>query len=239
MGTYPLKLTAKTATHGIRHVWEWPIRLSHWVTAFAIATLFTTGLYIAWPVFTSNGEPFQHFVMGRFREIHFVAAYALLFSFLLRGYWFFVGNKYARSGVPLFWRASWWKALLEGIHEYLGLVRRPVRLGHAPLAGLAYATFVGGLGLLEILTGFAMYGETNKGGFWDTALGWVIPLFGGSFRTHMWHHLFAWGLVVFVIIHLYLVTFDVFRYKNGLLGSIVSGDKFYQEGDLDTDDWVS
>jgi len=239
MGMYPLTLTPKTATHGIRRVWEWPVRVTHWVTAAAIVTLFATGLYISSPVFTSNGEAFNHFVMGRFREIHFVAGYALLFSLLLRAYWFFAGNKYARSGFPLFWRASWWKTLVEQVHEYLGVVRAPVRLGHAPLAGLAYVIFVGGLGLLEILTGFAMYGETNKGGFWDTTCGWVIPLFGGSFRTHMWHHMFAWGFVVFIILHLYLVIFDVFRYRNGLMGSIISGDKFYQEGDLDTDDWVS
>ncbi len=125
-------------------MWEWPIRVTHWVTAASITVLFTTGLYIAAPVFSSTGEPYNHFSMGRFREVHFAAAYALLFSLLARTYWFFAGNKYARSGFPLFWRASWWKTLLEQMHEYMGLKRAPVRLGHAPLAGLAYAMFIGG-----------------------------------------------------------------------------------------------
>lgn len=55
----------------------------------------------------------------------------------------------------------------------------------------------------------------------------------------MWHHLFAWGFVVFLIVHLYMIFFDSARYNNGLLSSMISGDKFYQEGDLDSDDWVS
>ena len=239
MGTYPLRITAATVKHGRKIVWEWPIRVYHWVAAASITTLFVTGLYISSPVFTSNGEAYNHFVMGRFREVHFVAGYALLFSLLLRLYWFFAGNNYARSGVPLFWRASWWKEMFEQIHEYLGVVRTPVRLGHAPLAGMAYVMVMGGLGALEIATGFALYGQTNPGGFWDRVFGWVIPLMGGSFRTQMWHHMIAWGFVAFVIVHLYLVIFDAFRYRNGLIGSMISGEKFYDEGDLDTDDWVS
>ena len=239
MATYPLRIGARETKYALRFVWEWPIRLTHWVTAASIVTLFTTGLYIASPFFTSNGEPYQHFVMGRFRQVHFVAGYALLFSFILRGYWFLKGNKYARSGVPLVWRASWWKNLRGQIREYAGLVAGPLRLGHNSLAGLSYVVFIGGLGCLQIATGFALYSETNPGGFWDRVFGWVIPLFGGSFRTHMWHHLFAWGFVVFVILHLYIVIFDAIRYKNGLIGSIISGSKFYKEGDLDSDDWVS
>jgi Ni/Fe-hydrogenase 1 B-type cytochrome subunit len=239
MATYSLHLTERSAHWGRKRVWELPVRICHWVMAASIATLFTTGLYISWPVFTSNGEAFQHFVMGRFRQIHFIAGYALLFSFLLRAYWFFKGNNYARSGVPLIWRASWWKALGKQLREYLAVVRGPVRLGHNSLAGLSYFIFVGMLGLAQIVTGFALYGEVNPGGFWDTLFGWVIPLLGGSFQTHMWHHTLAWGFVIFVILHLYIVIFDSIRYRNGLISSMVSGDKFFEEGDLDTDDWAS
>ena len=239
MATYPLKLTADTAKYGRKSVWEAPVRITHWVTAASIVVLFATGLYISHPIFTSNGEAYRNFQMGRFREVHFVAGYALLFSLLLRVYWFFAGNKYARSGVPLVWRRSWWKALREQMLEYLGKVRGAVRLGHNSLAGLSYFLFVGALGCAQIVTGFALYGETNPGGFWDTVFGWVIPLMGGSFRTHMWHHTFAWGFVVFVILHLYIILFDSVRYKNGLISSMISGDKFYEKGDLDSDDWVS
>jgi hypothetical protein len=42
-----------------------------------------------------------------------------------------------------------------------------VHLGHNALAGLSYTIFVIGLGWLQILTGLALYSETNPGGFWD------------------------------------------------------------------------
>lgn len=178
MTTYSLHLSPESAQFGRKYVWEVPVRVCHWVGAAAVVTLFATGMFISWPVFSSNGEPYQHFLMGRFRQVHFVSGYVLLTSLLLRGYWFFKGNKYARSGVPLIWRKEWRKALFEQVHEYMGLERGAVRLGHTSLAGLAYFVMVGGLGGLQVLTGFAMYGQNNPGGFWDRALGWVIPLFG-------------------------------------------------------------
>jgi Ni/Fe-hydrogenase 1 B-type cytochrome subunit len=84
-----------------------------------------------------------------------------------------------------------------------------------------------------------MYSEVRPGGFWDKTLGWVIPLLGGSFRTHMWHHTVAWTFVVFVILHLYIVIYDSAQFKNGLITSIISGYKFYEDGDLDHDRWLS
>ena len=50
------------------YVWQVPIRIFHWVNAAAIAVLFTTGLYIAHPVLTGLGEPYEVFVMARFRH---------------------------------------------------------------------------------------------------------------------------------------------------------------------------
>jgi len=239
MGYYPLSVTSDKFKYGRRQVWELPVRLTHWVTAASITVLIVTGFYITYPVGTSNGEPYRNFLMGWFREAHFIAGYALLFSFIVRGYWFFAGNKYARSGVPLVWRKSWWKSFFGQIVEYLGKVRGPVTLGHNSLAGFSYFTMVGCLGLFQIVTGFALFGETNKGGFWDRICGWVIPLLGGSFQTHVWHHFAAWGFMIFTLVHLYMVLFDSVRYKDGLISAIVSGDKFYEDGDLDNDDWVS
>jgi Ni/Fe-hydrogenase 1 B-type cytochrome subunit len=231
----PLWLHPKEAKLGHRYVWEFPVRLTHWVTAAAITVLFTTGLYIAWPVFSPAGAPFENFVLGRFREFHFIAGYALLFSFILRGYWFLVGNKYARSGVPKIWQAHWWRAVIDQSIEYMKVERGRAHLGHNSLAGLSYVVMVGGAGAVQLVTGFALYGETNRGGFWDSVFGWVIPLLGGSFRTRMWHHTCAWVFLIFVIVHLYMTVFGSIRFKNGLVSSIVSGDKFYREGDIDYD----
>ncbi len=232
---HPLELHPREAKLGHRYVWEFPVRLTHWVTAAAITVLFVTGLLIAWPIVSPVGEPYNNFLMGRMRQIHFVAGFALLFSFILRGYWFVAGNKYARSGMPKVWQAHWWKAVIEQAIEYMKVERGRAHLGHNSLAGLSYVFMVGGLGVFQIITGFALYGETNPGGFWDKLCGWSIPLLGGSFQTRMWHHFVAWFFVVFVVIHLYMTVFGSIRFKNGLVSSIVSGDKFYREGDIDYD----
>ena len=99
--------------YGRKYVWELPVRIAHWATVLAVTTLFFTGLYITSPVLAPNGEAWRHFVMGRIRELHFAAGYLLLFAFLLRVYWFYAGNNYARSGFPFVWRKEWWTDIRE------------------------------------------------------------------------------------------------------------------------------
>jgi Ni/Fe-hydrogenase 1 B-type cytochrome subunit len=239
-GVYrPLEYAPREISYGRRYVWQLPVRIAHWVNVAAMLTLFWTGLYIASPILAPNGEAYKNFVMGRVRQIHFVAGYAMLFAFLLRVYWFYVGNNYSRSGFPLFWRAAWWGDLKSQTIQYLRLERGHVHLGHNALAGMAYTLFVIVLGWCQIVTGLALYAENNPGGFWDRLVGWVTPLLGGSFGLHMWHHTFAWGFVVFAILHLYIVLFDSHQFRNGLITSIISGYKFYEKGDLDHDRWLS
>jgi len=235
----PLGPAPTERSYGRKYVWQLPIRISHWINVLAVTTLFWTGLYMASPILSPNGEPYQHFVMGRIREIHFISGYAMLFAFILRVYWFYVGNNYSRSGFPFVWRAAWWGDLKAQAIQYLRLERGHVHLGHNALAGISYTVFVIALGWCQIVTGLALYAENNRGGFWDTLVGWIIPVLGGSFRVHMWHHTFAWGFVIFAILHLYIVTFDSHQFRNGLITSIISGYKFYEKGDLDHDRWLS
>lgn len=224
---------------GRRYVWQLPVRVAHWTTSVSVMVLFLTGLYISWPVLAPSGEAYGNFVMGRVREIHFLFGYALLFAFLLRSYWFWVGNNYARSGFPFVWRREWWTDIKEQGTQYLRLERGHVHLGHNALAGIAYTFFVIFLGWFQILTGLAMYSQSNPGGFWDKLLGWMIPLLGGSFGLRMWHHTVAWGFVIFLIFHLYIVLYDDKQYKNGLISSMLVGLKFYEKGDLDHDRWLT
>ncbi|MHC5024563.1 MAG: Ni/Fe-hydrogenase, b-type cytochrome subunit [Planctomycetota bacterium] len=210
-------------------VWERPVRIFHWVNAAAIIVLFFTGLYIANPILASTGEPWNNFLMARIRQIHFAAAFIFLIAFLVRCYWFWVGNEHARSGFPYVWRKSWWKDLWKQALAYNRFDFGHPHLGHNALAGLSYTIFVIGLGWLQIFTGLAMYSESDPDGFWGRTIGWVIPLFGGSFRTHMWHHLFAWMFIWFAIVHVYIVLLDSRMYRNGLIGSMITGMKFRRE----------
>ncbi|MHC5002009.1 MAG: Ni/Fe-hydrogenase, b-type cytochrome subunit [Planctomycetota bacterium] len=207
------------------YVWQQPIRVFHWVNAVCLAALFTTGLYIATPILSESGEPYKNLLMGRMRQVHFAAAFVFLIVFLWRIFWFIFGNTHARSGFPYVWRPSWWRDLGRQFMAYIRLDFGHPHLGHNALAGVAYTGYIG-LCWAQIFTGLALYSESSPGGFWDGMVGWVIPLLGGSFRTHMWHHMFAWMFVWFVIIHLYIVILDSRQYRNGLVGSMITGNKF-------------
>ncbi len=221
---------AANSSGGWRYVWELPVRLTHWVNALAIAVLFGTGLLIT--------SPPQFLWMGQVRMLHFAFAFVLLVSAGIRIYWFFAGNNYARSGVPLFWRPSWYKAVFQQVIDYMHLDRGHIHVGHNSLAGASYTAFFA-MSAFEGVTGLALYGESNPGGFWDRMLGWTTPLLGGSFRVHMWHHLMAWMIIVFVVFHIYIVLYDAKLYKNGLVDSIIAGPKYFEPGDHDADKWIS
>lgn len=223
---------------GRKYVWELAIRLTHFVNLVSITMLFLTGLFIAAPILAPTGEAANHFVMGRMRELHFLFGFALLISIAIRVYWFFLGNNYARSGFPMFWRLSWYKAVIKQVIDYMHLERGHIHIGHNSLAGASYAAFFAMCGF-EGVTGLALYSESNPGGFWDRMLGWSIPLLGGSFRVHMWHHLVAWLIAVFVLFHMYIVLYDMKLYKNNLVRSIFFGTKLYEPGDHDADTWIS
>jgi len=205
----------------------------------ALTVLFSTGLYIAWPMLAPAGEPWHNFLMAKVRQFHFAAAYVFLVNYAFRTYWFFMGNKFARSGFPMVWRRSWWSDLVRQGRDYLRLRQGHIHLGHNALAGLSYSIFVIGLGLTQLITGFALYSQTRPGGFWDVAVGWVIPLLGGAYAVTLWHHLTAWGFFIFTILHVYIVFYDGLAYRNGLVTSMISGEKFYREGDVDPKTWIS
>lgn len=213
-----------------RMVWQWQVRLFHWCFAASVVALFATGLYINDPWFAVAGST-ESYLMGTVRWLHFTAAAVFCVAFFWRIAWFWLGNEYARSGFPFVWRPSWWRATFAQIRAYLTFDFRRPHVGHNPLAGLSYAVFVVGLGWGQILTGLALFGESNPGGLCDRLCGWVIPLLGGSFRTHMWHHLFAWGFAMFVVLHLYIVLLDDRQYRNGLISSMISGRVFVRRGD--------
>jgi len=219
------------------YVWQWPIRLFHWTAVATLMTLFATGLLIANPSLTASGEPFDVFVHGRVRQVHFISGFVFAVAYVWRAVWFFLGNRFARSGFPFFWRRRWWLDLAQQAWDYLRFDFGTPHLGHNSLGGLSYTLFVIGLGFVQLVTGFALFAESDPGSVLDTLFGWAIPLLGGSARTHMWHHLAAWGFAIFAILHIYIVMLDARQYRNGLLISMITGFKFRRarkrEGDTD------
>ena len=58
----PLDFKAAPGTYGRKYVWEFPVRLAHWINALALTALFLSGLYMASPILAPNGEAYKNFV---------------------------------------------------------------------------------------------------------------------------------------------------------------------------------
>jgi len=209
------------------YLWEWPIRAMHWAAVASIVVLIVTGFYIGAPYFTTSGEASSHFLMGRVRFVHFAAAAVFVATAIVRLYWLFAGNEFER------WRALFpvlkqdWIHLWQQVKYYLLIQpeKAPQYLGHNPLQQLSYtALYV--VAATQVVTGFAMYGQSRPGGFWYTLFGWVVPLLGGIQEVHFVHHVLTWVFLIFFPIHLYLALRADILERTGTISSIISGGRF-------------
>ncbi len=214
----------------IRYVWQWPLRITHWVNALSIIVLSVTGACIGWPFISPSGE--GSFVMGWVRFIHFVFAYLFLVSMLVRLLWLFVGNHHAswRAFLPFLTpegRANAWK-----MFTYYTFIGKKIsyEVGHNAMAAMAYAG-VFFLFLVQIATGFALYGQFAPGGFWDTLLGPLLGFFGNQ-ELRLTHHLIMWLLLAFVVNHIYSAWLMDVKERNGTISGIFGGYKYIEPRDL-------
>ncbi len=215
------------------YVWEIPVRLTHWINVASIIVLSFTGYYIGNPyVQVSSREAYGPYFMGNMRFIHILFAYIFVASLVLRTYWaFFGGNQWVswRALIP-FVTAEGRGKLKHAVQYYLFLRREPPTvLGHNALAGFTYAIIVF-LYFLQTLTGFALYAQSNPGGFWWALTGWVFLIVDSQF-VRLVHHLIMWLLIAFAIHHVYSAFLVDVEEANGLMSSIFSGWKFICPGD--------
>ena len=222
----------RTASGRTILVYEAPVRLWHWVNALCITVLAVTGYLIASPLPSLHGEASAHFEMGYIRFAHFAAAQIFVVGFLFRVYWAFAGNEHARQLFVLpVWRAAWWRDMIGELRWYLFLEKRPKKfIGHNPLAHFFMFLFVTIGSTFMIFTGLALYGEGEGATSWQSHLfGWVIPLFGGSQAVHSWHHLGMWGIVCFVMLHVYAGVREDIMSRQSLIGSMFSGLRTFRD----------
>lgn len=209
------------------YLWGAPLRAMHWIAALCIVALAITGLYIGNPYAATGGEASSHFMMGRMRFAHFAAAAVIVMTGIVRFYWLLVGNKFER-----------WTALFpvtgRGIRNTFAMVasylrmtpeKQPHFVGHNPLAQWAYTTVYVCMAVL-VLTGFAMYGQSNPGGLIFTLFNWVNALVGGLQNARLLHHVFMWFFFIFVPIHIYLAVRSDYIERGGVVSSIFTGGRF-------------
>lgn len=219
-------MSATASTQDPVYVYEKPVRLWHWVNALALVTLAVTGYLIGSPPVVTEGEASGHFLFGYIRFVHFSAGYVLALGLAGRAYWAWAGNVYARElFLPPIHKPGFWRGIWHEILWYLFLVPEPRKhIGHNPLAGLAMFVFFVLGSLFMIVTGFALYGEGLGQGSWAGRwFGWVIPLLGGSQATHSWHHLGMWYLLVFTLIHVYIVVREQHFSRQSMTTTMLDG----------------
>ncbi len=209
------------------YVWEFPVRLTHWLNVLSILTLSFTGFYIGAPFIHAVSE--DQFIMAQMRYIHFIAGYVFAVSMAVRIYWSFVGNKYSRwtDFVPL--TSQQWKNIVDTAKFYAFLKKEPVRYaGHTGLAALTYSIlFI--LPVVAIFTGFALYSESHPPGIlWTIMGGWLFSIMSTG-TVRLLHHSAMWLLLIFAFIHIYMSWFNDLAERNGLISSIFSGYKSMEE----------
>lgn len=212
------------------YVWEFPVRLYHWANFASLAALVVTGYAIGRPIaVAATGEAYQHYWFGTIRAIHFAAAFVFFFNLLVRVYWGFVGNRFARLGGYLPLRREQWKEIGRVLSTDIlqTQLREPTSLGHNALAAAIYLlAFLACL--FQAAMGFGLYASMSHS-FLPRLFAWVVPLMGGDFAVRQWHHVGMWFFVVFAIIHVYLVFYHDYVEGRGTTSSIVGGWKFERE----------
>jgi len=111
----------------------------------------------------------------------------------------------------------------------------PHYLGHNPLQQLSY-TFVYFVAAVMVITGFAMYGQNNPGGFIWTLFHWVPNAVGGLQYVRSIHHVATWIFLIFVPVHVYLALRAEVIERTGTISSIVSGGRFVPKDEDYVDD---
>ena len=114
--------------------------------------------------------------MGTIRFVHEVAGFVFIAAVLVRVYWAFVGNRYARwrGASPDHARSAPGPARQV---SFYALRRRhpPPTNGHNPLAGLAYLGLYLGF-LLSILSGLGLFAWVSRIPAWETLFGWTYSV---------------------------------------------------------------
>lgn len=209
------------------YLWGWPIRAMHWTAGVCLVALVVTGFYIGRPYFMSGGEASAHYLMGKMRFVHFVAAGLLVATGIVRAYWLFMGNRFERLAALFPVRPRDWSNLVRMVKYYLMIQpeKAPHYLGHNPLQQFWYTLIYFAAAFMAI-TGFAMYGQAAPGGFFYTVFNWVVPLFGGIQEVHFAHHITTWLFLIFIPIHVYLALRADHLERTGTISSIISGGRF-------------
>lgn len=211
----------------VEYIWEWPVRITHWLIVLSIVVLSVTGIYIGHPFITAPET--AAYVMGWNRFIHFVFADIFTLAIISRLIWATIGNHHC--GWPVFFpwltrkgRRSMWK--MFRFYTFTSKELPTEYMGHNALAAMAYSGVMV-LYLTQIVTGFALYSQFAPGGTLNSLFGPLLVWVGPQW-LRLTHHLIMWLLIGFAIHHVYSAWLMDVKERNGTISSIFGGYKFVE-----------
>jgi Ni/Fe-hydrogenase 1 B-type cytochrome subunit len=190
----------------------------------AIVVLSLTGYWLHHPFFAPappvpGADPGSTLATVRF--VHELAGVALIAALLVRVYWAFAGNRYARFTALLPLTPEQRRQLRETLSYYLLRRGPPHEVGHNPLAGMSYILlWLGFLG--AILTGLDLYAWLLRAEPWTTIFGWwwkLIPIQD----VRLIHFILMWLILAFAVHHIYSAVLFDREMRNGEISSIITG----------------
>jgi Ni/Fe-hydrogenase 1 B-type cytochrome subunit len=212
-------------------VWDWQLRTMHWLAVLLIMILSITGILMGGGRFVYTGTKGDSFYFSYLRLFHFGAAWLFLSTGIIRvAGLFLASNKFQRWDALFPVKPRDLKNLFVVMQNYLfcRFDRGPHYIGHNPLQQVAY-TGIYGVGMLALLTGFALYALYAPDFWLFHYLIWFDRTVGIQY-IRLAHLLVMWVLLIFIPIHVYLAIRADTVEREGGISSIISGGRWCRKG---------
>jgi Ni/Fe-hydrogenase 1 B-type cytochrome subunit len=207
-------------------------RWQHWIRAISIVALTVTGFYIAIPFIQPavGAEPTK-FLYALMRSWHLIFGFVLIGVILYKTFMFlFVkDSSMERKALKDLFNPKIWT---QQIGYYLLFSKHPKLSGiYNPLQFVAYVVFylmIFGL----ILTGLILYIHVYHNGFAGAIYAVMRNfevMFGGLAVVREVHHILMWGVIIFVVGHVYMAIYNAVFGKEGAMDAIFSGIKWHKK----------
>jgi Ni/Fe-hydrogenase 1 B-type cytochrome subunit len=86
------------------------------------------------------------------------------------------------------------------------------------------------LALFMVITGFALYSQGTGAGSWaDLMFGWVFVIEPSSQAVRMWHLMGMWLMLLFIIIHIYMVIRAEFMARQNSISVMINGWRTFKD----------
>lgn len=212
-------------------VWDWQTRVLHWVNATLIIALALLIVGKFGMEYLGVAKNFRAPV----RKLHAYVGYVFIITFMLRLFWGFAGNKYARWRDIIPYNARRWTEIAQDVRWYLSFFSgRPANvLGHDPLASLFYiALFVililqSATGMILSGTEFNMYPGFALTGSMSKDAAESLADFLGTI-----HEFGFWFILFFFAAHIAGMVAHELKEKPGMFSAMIHGKKYIGREDL-------